>query len=144
MAPILGTDNPPVATIKDSDEYCSLSVDTNMTVSGISTLNGNVVDTGTHTTILSGGDYNLVAHYSDSANFGMVYTGCDYTVQFNMPSPNQILANAVISPISGFGFRGEDYEIPEIDNAYATKLKNRIVKIQTNKTDDPFGWRVKV
>lgn len=51
---------------------------------------------------------------------------------------------AVISPISGFGFRGEDYEIPEIDNAYATKLKNRIVKIQTNKTDDPFGWRVKV
>ena len=51
---------------------------------------------------------------------------------------------AVISPISGFGFRGEDYEIPEIDNAYATKLKNRIVKIQTNKTEDPFGWRVKV
>ena len=51
---------------------------------------------------------------------------------------------AVISPISGFGFRDTDFDIPEIDDAYATKLKNRIVKIQTNKADDPFGWRVKV
>jgi small multidrug resistance pump len=28
VAPIFGTDNPPVATIKDSDEYWSVSVDT--------------------------------------------------------------------------------------------------------------------
>ena len=67
------------------------------------TLSGIVVDTGITTNVLTGGDYNLVAHYSDSANFGMVYTGCDYTVQFNMPSPNQILSNAVISPISCYG-----------------------------------------
>ena len=51
---------------------------------------------------------------------------------------------AVISPISGFGFRGEDFEIPEQDNSFGLQLKERIVAIQTNKTEDPFGWRVKL
>jgi branched-chain amino acid aminotransferase len=51
---------------------------------------------------------------------------------------------AVISPISGFGFRDTDFDIPDVEDAFATRLKNRIVSIQTNKTDDPFGWRVKV
>ncbi|WP_299889311.1 branched-chain amino acid aminotransferase [uncultured Lacinutrix sp.] len=51
---------------------------------------------------------------------------------------------AVISPIAGFGFRGEDFDLPEIENPFATRLKKRIVDIQTNKADDPFGWRVKV
>ena len=64
------------------------------------TLSGVVVDTGTSTNILSGGDYNLVAHYSDSASFGQIYSGCDATVLFTMPSPSQILANEVIVPIS--------------------------------------------
>ena len=67
------------------------------------TLGGVVVDTGTHTTILAGGDYNLVAHYSDSANFGQVYSGCDASVTFNMPSAPQILANENITPISCYG-----------------------------------------
>ncbi|WP_055446622.1 branched-chain amino acid aminotransferase [Lacinutrix mariniflava] len=51
---------------------------------------------------------------------------------------------AVISPISGFGFRDSDFDLPEIEDTYASKLKARIVAIQTNKTEDPFGWRVKI
>jgi len=51
---------------------------------------------------------------------------------------------AVISPISGFGFRGDDFEIPEQDQSFASQLKNRIVAIQTNKAEDPFGWRIKL
>ncbi len=51
---------------------------------------------------------------------------------------------AVISPISGFGYHGEDFDIPELDNTYASLLKKRITDIQTNKSDDPFGWRFKV
>ncbi|MCB4809430.1 branched-chain amino acid aminotransferase [Tamlana sp. 62-3] len=51
---------------------------------------------------------------------------------------------AVISPISGFGYKGEDYDLPKLDNTYASFLKKRITDIQTNKTDDPFGWRVQV
>ena len=49
---------------------------------------------------------------------------------------------AVISPISGFGYRGEDYDLPELKETYAAKLKKRITDIQTNKVDDPYGWRV--
>ncbi len=51
---------------------------------------------------------------------------------------------AVISPIAGFGFKGQDYDLPEVENSYASLLKKRITDIQTNKTVDPYGWRVKV
>ena len=49
---------------------------------------------------------------------------------------------AVISPIAGFGYQGTDYELPVLENAYATKLKKLITDIQTNKSEDPYGWRV--
>jgi branched-chain amino acid aminotransferase len=51
---------------------------------------------------------------------------------------------AVVSPISAFGYRDTDYDLPELENTYAGKLKKRITDIQTNKAEDPFGWRVKV
>ena len=48
---------------------------------------------------------------------------------------------AVVSPISGFGFKNQDYDLPEFENTYAARLKKRITDIQTNKSDDKFGWR---
>ena len=51
---------------------------------------------------------------------------------------------AVISPISGFGYRDTDYELPELENSYANKLKKIITDIQYNKSEDKFGWRYKV
>ena len=51
---------------------------------------------------------------------------------------------AVVSPISGFGYKGIDYNLPEIEDNYASYLKKRITDIQTNKSEDPFGWRYKV
>ncbi|WP_396600417.1 branched-chain amino acid aminotransferase [Algibacter sp. R77976] len=51
---------------------------------------------------------------------------------------------AVISPIAGFGYKDADYELPKLDDTYASFLKKRITDIQTNKTEDPFGWRYKV
>ncbi len=51
---------------------------------------------------------------------------------------------AVVSPIAGFGYKGTDYDLPKLDETYANFLKKRITDIQTNKTEDPFGWRFKV
>ncbi|MCL5128827.1 MULTISPECIES: branched-chain amino acid aminotransferase [unclassified Algibacter] len=51
---------------------------------------------------------------------------------------------AVISPISGFGYKDEDFDLPELEDTYASHLKKRITDIQTNKTEDPFGWRYAV
>ena len=51
---------------------------------------------------------------------------------------------AVISPIAGFGFKDEDFELPKLDDTYASYLKKRITDIQTNKAEDPFGWRYEV
>tara|TARA_R110002073_G_scaffold313380_3_gene485314 strand:- start:23547 stop:24602 length:1056 start_codon:yes stop_codon:yes gene_type:complete len=51
---------------------------------------------------------------------------------------------AVVSPIATFGFQGTDYDLPELSETYASSLKERITGIQTNKTDDPYGWRIKV
>ena len=51
---------------------------------------------------------------------------------------------AVVSPISSFGYKGVDYDLPELENTYGEVLKKRITDIQTNKAKDPYGWRVKV
>ena len=51
---------------------------------------------------------------------------------------------AVISPISSFGFRDTDYDLPELEKSYASHLKEKITSIQTNTAKDPFGWRFKV
>tara|TARA_R110002074_G_scaffold325289_3_gene495522 strand:+ start:1188 stop:2243 length:1056 start_codon:yes stop_codon:yes gene_type:complete len=51
---------------------------------------------------------------------------------------------AVISPIAGFGFKGEDFDLPELENSYASQLKKKITDIQTNKVEDPYGWRVQL
>ena len=50
---------------------------------------------------------------------------------------------AVISPISGYGYKDKDYELPKLESSFASRLKSRIVAIQTNKTEDLFGWRYK-
>ena len=51
---------------------------------------------------------------------------------------------AVVSPIATFGYRGTDYDLPELKNGYASMLKKRITDIQYNRSEDKFGWRVKV
>jgi branched-chain amino acid aminotransferase len=49
---------------------------------------------------------------------------------------------AVISPIAGFGYQENDYDLPELENPFAAQLKKKITDIQTNKVEDPYGWRV--
>jgi branched-chain amino acid aminotransferase len=51
---------------------------------------------------------------------------------------------AVISPIASFGYKDSDFDLPELEVPYASRLKKRITDIQTNKAEDKFGWRVKV
>ena len=48
---------------------------------------------------------------------------------------------AVISPIAGFGYRDDDFDLPVIENNYASRLKKRITDIQYNRAEDKFGWR---
>ena len=51
---------------------------------------------------------------------------------------------AVVSPISGFGHEGQDYDLPELEKSYSALLKKRITDIQYNRAEDPFGWRYPV
>ncbi|BFP42274.1 branched-chain amino acid aminotransferase [Flavobacteriaceae bacterium GF1] len=51
---------------------------------------------------------------------------------------------AVISPISAFGYKGEEYVLPELAHSYASTLKTKITDIQYNRTEDKFGWRYRV
>ncbi len=51
---------------------------------------------------------------------------------------------AVVSPIATFGYRETDYDLPELENSYASRMKKRITDIQYNRAEDPFGWRFKV
>ncbi len=51
---------------------------------------------------------------------------------------------AVVSPIVGFQFKGEYYELPKIENSFAIQLKDKLTKIQYKLTEDTFGWSVKI
>ena len=49
----------------------------------------------------------------------------------------------VISPINGIGFKGENHRIEPIENSYADTIKEKIMNIQYNISEDPYGWRVR-
>jgi branched-chain amino acid aminotransferase len=51
---------------------------------------------------------------------------------------------AVVSFISHFGYQEEVYELPEVKDSYAIAFKKQLMDIQYNKSEDPFGWRVKI
>jgi len=51
---------------------------------------------------------------------------------------------AVVSPVSGFGYRDKHYELAETESSYALLLKEKLMNIQWNIDEDKFGWRLKV
>lgn len=50
----------------------------------------------------------------------------------------------VISPISAFEHAGELFELPTLENSYASTLKDKMLDIQHNMAEDKHGWRVQV
>lgn len=52
----------------------------------------------------------------------------------------------VINRYSHVAYRDFIMELPELDekNSFAIFLKKQLVDLQTNKSEDPFGWRYKV
>jgi len=48
---------------------------------------------------------------------------------------------AVISPVSGFSYKEIVYDLPTIDNGFASRFKKELMEIQHNIAEDPFGWR---
>jgi len=51
---------------------------------------------------------------------------------------------AVVSPIVGFQFQDNYYELPKIENSIALQLKDKLTKIQYKLAEDTFGWTLKV
>lgn len=51
---------------------------------------------------------------------------------------------AVVSPISGFAHKDEKFELPKVENSYASFIKKSITDIQRNLAEDKFGWTYKV
>ncbi|MBT8261876.1 MAG: branched-chain amino acid aminotransferase [Bacteroidia bacterium] len=51
---------------------------------------------------------------------------------------------AVISPISAFSHGEVTYDLPKQEDSYAAMFKSRLMDIQYNRSEDPFGWRYRV
>ena len=51
---------------------------------------------------------------------------------------------AVVSQINAFQHKGELFELNELENSYAEKLKSNLVGIQTNQLADHHSWRYKI
>ena len=48
---------------------------------------------------------------------------------------------ATINPVRGFGNKGKKYELPQLEDSYASFFKTKLMEIQYNKAEDKFGWR---
>ncbi|PKP17429.1 MAG: branched chain amino acid aminotransferase [Bacteroidetes bacterium HGW-Bacteroidetes-23] len=51
---------------------------------------------------------------------------------------------AVVNPIVGFSYQDTYYELPKMENSYASQLKEKLTNIQYKLADDTFDWTVKV
>ena len=51
---------------------------------------------------------------------------------------------AVITQVSLFGHNEEEFVLPTIENSYALRFKEKLMNIQYNVSEDPYGWRYKV
>jgi branched-chain amino acid aminotransferase len=51
---------------------------------------------------------------------------------------------AVVSPIVGFAYKDNYYELPKQEHPMALKLKEKLTNIQYKVEEDSFGWTVKV
>jgi branched-chain amino acid aminotransferase len=51
---------------------------------------------------------------------------------------------AVVSPIVAFSYKEIEYELPKLDNSFASQLKDKLTKIQYKLAEDTFGWTVKI
>ena len=50
----------------------------------------------------------------------------------------------VVLPIIGFGFENKKFDLPKVENSWASILKNELNGIQYNLIDDPYNWTVKI
>lgn len=52
----------------------------------------------------------------------------------------------VVNQFKAVGYKDQRYELPRLspEDSFAAILKKDLVSIQTNKAEDPFGWRVLV
>jgi len=50
----------------------------------------------------------------------------------------------VVLPITGFGFENKKFDLPKVENSWASMLKNELNGIQYNLIDDPYNWTVKI
>ena len=50
----------------------------------------------------------------------------------------------VVLPITGFGFENKKFDLPKVENSWASILKNELNGIQYNLIDDPYNWTVKI
>ncbi|QDO93927.1 branched-chain amino acid aminotransferase [Formosa sediminum] len=51
---------------------------------------------------------------------------------------------AIVSPISAFSYKGEVFEIPHQEERFSAIFKEKLLNIQYNKSEDPYGWRVSI
>ncbi len=50
----------------------------------------------------------------------------------------------VINPIIGFSHGGEKFDLPKLEESYASFFKEKLTNIQYNISEDPYGWRFKI
>jgi branched-chain amino acid aminotransferase len=51
---------------------------------------------------------------------------------------------AVVNPITGYSYKDVYYELPKLEDSFASTLKEKLTNLQNKLSEDTFGWTVKV
>lgn len=51
---------------------------------------------------------------------------------------------AVIAPIGVLGYRGEEYQVDEVENSLRERFYNAITDIQYGRVEDKYGWTARI
>lgn len=51
---------------------------------------------------------------------------------------------AVISPFNSFSYQNQMFKLDEVEDSFAQRFKKKLLDIQYNISEDPFGWRYEV
>ena len=50
----------------------------------------------------------------------------------------------MVSEIKSFGYRGVNYELDAVEDAYGARLKKALTDIQRNRAEDIHQWRYRI
>jgi gliding motility-associated-like protein len=97
-------------------------------------------DAGIYWGAFAPGDYWLVAHYADSASFGIPYYGCDNSVSFTiLPGTTPIISDSIVLDVSCYSYNDGQIDLNITGGASPYDLYWDTTSVTPNTSNNAIG-----